>query len=267
MPYRPAARSANDRLTARPLARRPLPIVAVIGPALALLFGLALVLAGPGHQWGWWDFRTGFSIMRWSAIGGMAAALLSLLGAAATRPGSGRRGFVVSLLGLLVGIAVAVVPWWMRRSARDLPPIHDITTDVENPPTFTAILPRRAGAPNSADYGGAEIAAQQRAAYPDLAPVRLDAPPARAFELASAVASDLGWEIVAADSASGRIEATDRTFWFGFLDDVVVRVTPEGNGSRIDVRSVSRVGRGDAGANAQRIRRFLERVRQEAGAA
>ena len=265
MPYRPATRQSADRLTARPPARRPLPIVAVIGLALALLFGLAILLAGPGYQWGWWDYRTGFVILRWSAIGGVIAALASLLGAAVTGPGSGRRGFGLSLLGLLLGISIAAVPWWYRRSAQGTPPIHDITTDIENPPRFAAVLPRRAGAPNSADYGGAEVAAQQRAAYPDIRPLQLDVPPARAFALARAAASELGWEIVAADSAAGRLEATDRTFWFGFHDDIVVRVTPEGNGSRIDVRSVSRVGRGDAGTNARRIRRFLEQVRQAAG--
>ncbi|MDQ3811381.1 MAG: DUF1499 domain-containing protein [Chloroflexota bacterium] len=265
MPYRSTTRPAAERETTRLPARRPLPVIAVVGPALALLFGLALLLAGPGYQWGWWEYRTGFVILRWSAIGGLVAALASLLGAAATRPGSGRRGFGLALLGLVVGSAVAAVPWWLRHSAQGTPAIHDITTDVENPPRFAAVLPRRAGAPNPADYGGPEVAAQQREAYPDIRPLELNVPAARAFALARAAAGELGWEIVAADSASGRIEATDRTFWFGFLDDIVVRITPRGNGSRIDVRSVSRVGKGDAGTNARRVRRFLERVRQAVG--
>jgi uncharacterized protein (DUF1499 family) len=104
------------------------------------------------------------------------------------------------------------------------------------------------------------VAAQQRRAYPDLSPVTLSAPPDQAFAAALAVAQGKGWEIVTADSAGGRIEATDTTRWFGFKDDVVIRLTEWGAGTRVDVRSVSRVGRGDAGTNARRIREFLDEL-------
>lgn len=244
--------------------RRPLPLIAVVGPALALLALLALLLAGPGTRWGLWHFRTGFTILRWAAYAALAALPLALLGALVTRPGSGRRGFGLSLLGALAAALVVFVPWRLQRDARAAPPIHDITTDTEDPPAFVAVLPLRAGAPNPAEYGGAEVAAQQRAAYPDLQPLRLEVSPERAYAAALAAARPMGWEVVAADSAARRLEASDRTRWFGFIDDVVVRVRPEGAGSRVDVRSVSRVGRGDAGANARRIREYLEQVRQEA---
>jgi uncharacterized protein (DUF1499 family) len=138
--------------------------------------------------------------------------------------------------------------------------IHDITTDTETPPAFVAILPLRAGAPNLADYGGPEITAQQRTSYPDLGPLTLQVPPAQAFTLAFAVEQEMGWEIVANEPAEGRIEATDTTFWFGFKDDVVVRITPAGSGSRIDVRSVSRVGKSGVGTNAKRITEYLRRI-------
>jgi uncharacterized protein (DUF1499 family) len=138
--------------------------------------------------------------------------------------------------------------------------IHDITTDTETPPVFVAILPLRAGTPNTAEYGGPEVAAQQRTGYPDLKPLTLTIPPAQAFPHALAVAREMGWEIAANEPAEGRIEATDATFWFGFKDDVVVRITPAGSGSRIDVRSVSRVGRSDVGKNAERITEYLERI-------
>lgn len=249
-------------MTAPATYRRPLPVIAVIGPALAVIAAIALALAGPGSQWGWWHFSTGFSILRWSAYLGVAAAVLSLLGAIATRPGTGRRGFIAGLFGVIVGLAVAVIPWTVQRTARAAPPIHDITTDTEDPPAFVAILERRAGARNPAEYGGPEIAQQQRRAYPEIVPLRLGVPPERAFAAALDAARSLRWEIVAADSAAGRIEATDRTLWFGFLDDVVIRVRPENGGSRVDVRSVSRVGRGDAGANARRIVRFIGELRQ-----
>lgn len=254
-------------MTAPATYRRPLPVIAVIGPALAIIAALALALAGPGSQWGLWHFRTGFSIMRWSAYLGIAAALVSLVGMIATIPGSGRRGFVPALFGLIIGLAVALVPWSVQRTARAAPPIHDITTDIDDPPAFVAILERRADAPNPAEYGGPEIAEQQRRAYPEIVPLRLNVPPQRAFVASLDAARSLGWEIVAADSAAGRIEATDRTRWFGFLDDVVIRVRPSDGGSVVDLRSVSRVGRGDVGANARRIVRFIGEVRQRLGPA
>ncbi|WP_330970793.1 DUF1499 domain-containing protein, partial [Lysobacter sp. A3-1-A15] len=105
-----------------------------------------------------------------------------------------------------------------------------------------------------------ELAQAQLAGYPDLRTHRLAAAPAQAFERALAAARDMGWEIVAAEPAAGRIEATDTTPWFGFKDDVVIRIEGDGDGSRIDVRSVSRVGGSDVGANAARIRKYLDRL-------
>ena len=106
-----------------------------------------------------------------------------------------------------------------------------------------------------------EIAAQQRQAYPDVVPLVLESPADVAFGRALEAARGMGWEIVAADSSAGRIEATATTAWFGFKDDVVVRVTPEDGRSRVDVRSVSRVGMSDVGTNAARIRAYLARLR------
>jgi len=168
------------------------------------------------------------------------------------------RGAVRVEIALVLLIAVAVVPVSHLRAAGRVPPIHDITTDLDDPPRFVAVLPHREGAPNTAEHGGAALAAQQRAGYPDLGPARFTAPPERVFARAVDVARGLGWEIVAAVPAEGRLEATDRTRWFGFRDDVVVRVRPDGTGSRVDVRSVSRVGRSDLGTNARRIRAFLD---------
>jgi uncharacterized protein (DUF1499 family) len=97
-------------------------------------------------------------------------------------------------------------------------------------------------------------------AYPDLGPKMLPYPPGVAFERVLVAARQMGWEIIDADAAEGRIEASDTTFWFGFVDDVVIRIAPDGEGSRVDVRSVSRVGRSDVGANAKRIRTFLKKL-------
>ena len=144
------------------------------------------------------------------------------------------------------------------RLARKVPVIHDISTDTEDPPRFEAILALRKNALNPPDYGGPEIAAQQKAAFPEIQTLRSDLAPRDAFDQALSASRRLGWALISQDPAAGRIEAVDTTFWFGFKDDVVIRVRPAAKGSLIDLRSVSRVGKGDAGTNARRIRRFLD---------
>ncbi len=240
--------------------RERLVYVAAAGLVLAVAAGIAELLAGPGTRVGWWSFRTGFDLLRWGAYGGIAGAALCFVAGVAARPGPGRTGTRIAVAGLLVGLAAAAVPWGYLRVARSVPPIHDISTDTENPPAFVALLPARLQAPNGAAYEGPEVAAKQRAAYPDVRPLLLPDPPPRAFERALAAAQKMGWTIAEADKAGGRIEATATTFWFGFRDDVVVRVAPEGTGSRIDVRSDSRVGASDLGTNARRIRTYLELI-------
>lgn len=233
-----------------------------LAPALAVVAILLLALAGPGTRAGLWGFRTGFDLLRWGAYLGLAAAGLGLVSLLWRRPGATPWP---AILAIVVGGGAALVPWrWMQKAKR-VPPIHDITTDTRRPPEFVAILPLRAGAPNPAEYGGSEVAAAQREGYPDLAPLVLPVPPAQAFARARAAAAAMGWEMVAADSAAGRIEATATTPWFGFKDDVVIRVEPAEGGSRVDVRSVSRVGASDVGANAARIRSYLARLRAPRG--
>lgn len=234
--------------------------MAITGFLVALLAGLALLLAGTGYRLRWWELRPAFTILRWAAYGGLVAAALSLLGMFLARPGGHRRGFPLALVSLVIALVVVGVPWQWWRTAQRVPPIHDITTDTETPPLFVAVLPLRADAPNPVEYGGPEVAAQQRAGYPDLGPLILQAPPPQSFERALTAARDMGWEIVAVAPTEGRIEATATTFWFGFKDDIVVRITSADNGSHIDVRSVSRVGRSDVGTNAKRIKAYLARI-------
>lgn len=233
---------------------------ALLGFAVAVIGLLMILIAGPGHRLGWWDFRTGFAILRWGAYIGAVALVLSLIGCITARPGRQRRGFLWALLGLVIAAVAVGVPLSWRYQAQQVPRIHDITTDTQNPPPFDAILPLRADAPNPAEYGGPEVATKQQQAYPDIKPARFDFPKEKVFEQALAVAQEMGWEIVGAEPSKGRIEATDTTFWFGFKDDVVIRITATTGGSRVDMRSVSRVGLSDVGTNAQRIRSFLERL-------
>lgn len=230
----------------------------MVALVVAIAAVVLLALAGPGTRLGLWDFRTGFTLLRWGAYLGMAGVVLAIVAFAV--PASRRAGLAMPLVALALSAAVVFVPWSMLRRARTVPPIHDVTTDVMDPPAFVAVLPLRAGAPNSAEYAGDSIARQQQAAYPDVRSHDMAAPPAQAFARAREAARAMGWEIVAADSAAGRIEATATTRWFGFKDDVVVRIRPNGSGSRVDVRSVSRVGGSDVGANADRIRAYVARL-------
>jgi uncharacterized protein (DUF1499 family) len=233
-------------------------------PRLVLLTAVAalllLLLAGPGTRLGLWDFRFGFTLMRWAVYLGAGSAVAALIMIIIPKLRAGRAGLLG--LSLVLGAVVAAVPAWQLSQARSLPRIHDITTDFSDPPAFRAIVPLRADAPNPPEYQGEEIASQQREAYPEIQPLTIDAYPAIVFDHALEMARSMGWEIVAADPERGVIEATDITFWFGFKDDVVVRVSAESDGSRVDVRSKSRVGLSDVGANAARIRAFLARLNE-----
>jgi uncharacterized protein (DUF1499 family) len=234
------------------------------GLALTVAGALALLLSALGSRWDWWDFRTGFTILKMTLYGGLAVIVVALAGLVLALLARTGRTILISLVSLVLLGGVAAAPVSHLRAAGRVPPIHDISTDLDDPPRFVAVLPRRAGAPNPAEHGGAPVAAQQRAGYPDLGPARFAAPPERVFPRVVDAARELGWEIVAVDPREGRLEATDRTRWFGFRDDVVVRVRADGPNSRVDVRSVSRVGRSDLGANARRIVRFLDALRAAA---
>ncbi len=228
---------------------------------LALVTAIALTLSGFGYRWGWWSVGTSVSVLRVAAFVGIAVGMLALVGIGLAAVARAWPGVVLAVLALAIAAGVAWLPLSFQKMARTVPRIHDITTDTEHPPVFVAILERRRGAPNPPGYDGPEVAAEQKRGYPDLGPATMPVSPDRALAAAEATARALGWEIVAVVPAEGRLEATATTPWFGFKDDVVVRVTPEGSGSRVDVRSKSRIGRSDLGTNAKRIRAFLTDLR------
>ena len=223
---------------------------------VAVIAALLLLIAGPGTRLELWHFRTGFELMRWAVYLGVGASVLALLFLLIPKT---RRGNGLALsLALLIALGTLVMPLTMYQQAQSVPRIHDIATDTVNPPEFVAVVPLRADAPNPVEYQGEEIARQQREAYPDIVSFETDAHNAIVFDHALALVEQFGWELVAADADTGRIEATDTTFWFGFKDDVVIRIRSTDIGSVVDVRSKSRVGLSDVGANAARIRRFLD---------
>jgi uncharacterized protein (DUF1499 family) len=238
-------------------------ILCTLSLVLAGLAGAAVLVAGPGYRLGAWGLGPAFTLLRWGAQLSAVVAVLAFVALVVSLARGSRRGAGFAALALIVAFAAFAIPWRMQSQARQVPPIHDITTDPEDPPTFVAVVARRQGARNPVEYGGPAVAAEQRRAYPDIRPLDVNAPPARAFAAAEIAARKLGWEIVEAVPEEGRLEATATTQWFGFKDDVAVRVRPHGAGSRVDVRSLSRIGVGDLGVNARRVRAFIERLRTE----
>ncbi|TVS08518.1 MAG: DUF1499 domain-containing protein [Gammaproteobacteria bacterium] len=226
----------------------------LIGGVLAALL---LVLAPIGYRLGVLGVQAAVLMLP-----GMGAALgvLVLLFALAGIVITLRRGLIRERVPLVVGGVLALVvvanmgAWFMR--ANSVPPIHDISTDPVDPPRFVAVVELRGPGTNPLDYDSEALAAVTREAYPFVQPVHSSLSPSDAFVRSLAIVEDFGWETVAVDPP-GHIEATATTRLYGFKDDVVIRIGPDGSGSRIDLRSVSRVGQSDLGANAGRISAFI----------
>jgi hypothetical protein len=251
-------------------------IVALTAPLVGLL-GIIMLLGGAlGARFGLLTPIQGFLV----AVGGMVlcALLATVLGAAGlyrTRPAAHRSGAAQAWAGLLLGVG-GLTTLFLISPSRGVPAIHDITTDLDDPPRFVAIaaLPAHQGGQLAYPSGANDTPAQQRRAYPEVQPILLDVPVTVALERARQAVRDLGWRLIEVPAQTGasdpqpsvrehRIEATSTSTLFRFVDDIVVRVRPEGNGSRIDARSTSRVGRSDLGANAERILAFADRLRDK----
>jgi hypothetical protein len=179
---------------------------------------------------------------------------------------NGSRGMSRILLAMLIDAAILGYPAYLAWQYRKLPPIHDITTDPIDPPRFEALARLRAGdGANSAAYAGLYSAELQRATWPDIEPVDLDVPVQRAYEIALGLVSKRKWLIIDERPPQpprriGRIEAVARTPIMGFREDVSIRVTPDGEGSRVDIRSSSRYFASDLGSNASRVTRLIEDI-------
>jgi uncharacterized protein (DUF1499 family) len=213
-----------------------------------ILLGPALIHAGAispmfGFQW-----LFGLGLLE--AIAGLAVGLVALY---CTRAASGLAGRGFAWTGVGSGLAAVALLLVALRPGAGLPAINDITTDPEDPPLFSATE-------RDTSYPAERFAPQQRAAYPDLEPIRVSSPPDKALVLAHETAQSLGWEIVSIDPEVGRLEAREVSRIFKFVDDIVVRVRPVAGGAVIDVRSKSRDGRGDLGVNAKRIRAFTAAI-------
>lgn len=241
-----------------------------IGVGAVALGVIAAALSGPLYRFGITGFTPALLVL---AVGALLLVVGGLLAASGWALARNRglaieRGRSLVAIVLMLGVGGYIGSWLV--GSGDVPLLHEISTDLDNPPPFVAIRALREADPanNPSDYvtelptrnGTINVPEAQRRSYPDVQPLQLAVSPAEAFARVDAAVRALGWEVVASVPAEGRIEATDTTFFFGFKDDVVVRVAAAEGGSRIDVRSKSRVGLGDAGTNARRVRALLESI-------
>ena len=228
---------------------------------LGALGAAALLPIGAlGTRFGLWNLGFGFQLLMVGS--GLAAAVA--LGAIAAVAIAWRRRLSSDLraaaVGLLIGLLTVAYVGMLRQTAQTVPPIHNISTDTDDPPQFIEIVALRGEESNPLDLDAQTIAPLQAEAYPWVTPLTMQAAPEAAFAKARAALQDLGVEVVAEHPDQGLIEATATTFWFGFKDDVAVRVRPHPEGALVDVRSVSRVGMSDLGVNAKRIGEILQRL-------
>ena len=228
-----------------------------------LLSGGAIVgglIAALGSAAGVWPFGLGLQALRYLFFIALAGALLGLFARYRRKERQ-----MMSIAAILLGLAFAGYLFSLYRTATSVPAIHDASTDLMDPPAFVTLPLRKdnlESVPDEGRPGWKNIPPVERwralhgEAYPDLKPVHLAMSPADAIRRAEALARERGWDVANVDTAAGHLEATATTRFFRFKDDVIVRARPAPDGSLVDVRSVSRVGRSDLGMNAKRIRKF-----------
>lgn len=226
---------------------------------LAVLAALAVVAGPLAIHAGVVAPFVGFRIFALGLLVSFPALILALIAMLRTRGPEKREGRRVALRATLVSAVLAVIFAVLAAPGGSVPAIHDITTDPDDPPGFVE-APRLSETPAAEFAYPRDTLPQQQAAYPGVAPILLSVPPASAFEAAERAAGALGWEIVRSDPASGTLEATSTSRAFRFVDDVSIRIRPQDAGSRVDVRSRSRVGKSDLGANAARIEAFAAEI-------
>ena len=191
---------------------------------ISFLAILLVALPGPLYKFGILELGTAFAALRFGVYAGIAALVLILIQIIFMRKNISWAGVAVCAVLALVAVGL---PMSMMSKAKSVPPIHDISTDLVNPPKFVAIAPLRADAPNPVEYAGEETAVQQRKAYPELTTLNFAQSQSDVIAATEQAIKNLGWELVSANKSLGLIEATDTTTWFGFKDDVVVRIVDE----------------------------------------
>lgn len=228
-------------------------ILLYLSVAIAFLF----VISGYGYQWNLWEMGLAFSMLRYAAYGAIGVAVISVPALWFLRDRGAKTVSYLVFAFLITASAAVTALYWQHR-ANSVPPIHDITTDLNSPPEFVAMVRLREDAPNPPEYDAEESSDAQREAYPHIEPLMVDMELQEVMDIAVVLVADRGWQLVAINRNDGRIEATEKLPWFGFKDDVLLRFTEENGSTRVDMRSKSRIGRSDLGVNAKRIEQFLD---------
>ncbi|WP_198262693.1 DUF1499 domain-containing protein [sulfur-oxidizing endosymbiont of Gigantopelta aegis] len=226
-------------------------ITSVVSLIISVTCVIAIIISGVGYRLGLWHFSTGFSIVEWTVLAALISLGLAIIGIYKTKIKGVNRGFFVATLSICLVFPIVAFSVYWEKSSDFYPPINDITTDIEEPPSFWEV-------PDPVDYPGIKTANLQITAYPEISPIKLSMTVDQAFDRALTLAKNNKWEIVSIDKTEGQIEATDSSFLYGFKDDIVIRVQAVDGGAKIDMRSRSRVGKIDRGANARRILKFIE---------
>ncbi len=239
--------------------------LALTARRLAVFSLVATIVSIAVVRFGFLDFKPALATF----FGALACAGLSIVvgfAAFAAIWQNGSRGMSLVLLAFLIDAAILAYPAYNFYLYRKLPPIHDITTDPIDPPRFDALARLRAGdGANPAVYAGLYSAERQRVAYPDIEPISLDVTPQRAYDIALQIVNRRKWLIIDERAPQppqriGRIEVVARTPVMGFREDVSIRIVPDADGARVDVRSSSRYFEHDLGSNASRIAKFSEDI-------
>jgi uncharacterized protein (DUF1499 family) len=243
-----------------------------LGLTVVILGAIVAALSGPLYQAGIVGLMPAFGVLRYAiyALGaGAAICIIGFIFGLIAFKGDVLSNAANGLLGIIIAGAVFLVPY--SQMSRNAPPIHEVTTDFDNPPAFVDIVPLRVAtnAANPPEYvpmiegfgRKVDVMQTQKDVYPDIQPLRFEGTNYEAvFEKALQGVEDMNWTLVSANPQLGRIEAYDKTAWFGFIDDVVIRVESQPMAYEIDIRSKSRVGFGDVGANAARVMKYLQAV-------
>ena len=242
--------------------------------AAILCFGsvAAALIAALGAGRGVWHFSIGFTVLQYAFFAAIAGVVIAIVAAFIARRAA-RRLALVNLLAIVVAGAFVAFLGMQVRAARSVPPIHDISTNLEDWPRFYRLTVRDDNLAVVPDMGRADLAAMEprdrwkaihREHYGDIATIRVPWSVEETVARARALAESSGWEIVTTDPGSGIVEAVATSRFFRFKDNVVVRVRPasDGTGSLVDMRSISQVGVSDIGVNARRVREFLADLRR-----
>ena len=238
---------------------RRVAVFAVLTAAVAFV----VARAGSGH-----DTLGALSVFAASLL--LAGLALLLAGGAAVEIwNTGRRGVFPAATGAALALVMLAYPVYLTAKAAALPQINQVTTDFRSPPSYMiSSRAREARGTWTPPAPDAQVEAAQHAAYPRIQPMLVDLEPEQAYRMALRIAKDLGWRVVDSNppnlrgEAEAHIDATDRTLFFGFVDDIAIRIRAAGAKTQIDIRSASRIGRHDFGANAKRVQRFIDAVQE-----